>query len=235
MRGEQILIVEDEEDIASLVSRYLITKGFDVTIAQDGDEALELCYELLPKLIILDLMLPSMDGWEVCRRLKKDPLTKDIPIIILTARRDERDVIEGFELGADDYVKKPFSLAELHARIKSALRRVTHQSSGIISFGRLKLNADADELQYDHVTINLTPIETKIMKVLMKNAPKITSREELLVKVWGTLLGESRAIDAHICRLRTKFKEAGIDPNLIRTIRYRGYKIADSGVSDEKH
>ena len=134
------------------------------------------------KLVVLDLMLPSMDGWEVCRRLK-DPLTRDIPIIILTARRDERDVIEGFELGADDYVKKPFSLAELHARIRSVLRRVTPQSNGIINHGRFKLNADANELQYDHVTIDLTPIETRIMKVLLKNAPKITSREELLVKV----------------------------------------------------
>ncbi|WP_213697597.1 response regulator transcription factor [Acetomicrobium sp.] len=236
MSGEKILLVEDEENIASLVSQYLSMQGYEIIKAADGDRALEICYESLPDLIILDLMLPIMDGWEVCRRLKKDPITKDIPIIILTARRDERDVIEGLELGADDYVKKPFSLAELHARIKTILRRAHPASpqNETIKLGKLELIADSDILTYEDIKIELTPIETELIKILMKNAPKIVSREQLLAKVWGTYLGETRTIDVHICRLRTKAKKAGLNFNLIETVRHRGYRLG-GGINDEKH
>ncbi len=228
MRGEKILVVEDEKSIASLIEQYLAMKGYDVVVADDGDKALSICYETLPQLVILDLMLPTMDGWEVCRRLKKDPTTMDIPIIMLTARRDERDVIEGLELGADDYIKKPFSLSELHARIKSILRRSSSalRSNESIKMDKLELNTDTGELTYKDKRIILTPIETEIFKVLIKNAPKVVSKEQLLAKVWGTSLGETRTIDAHICRLRAKIKELGMDPSLIMTIRHRGYKIA---------
>jgi len=228
LREEKILVVEDEKSIASLIKQYLTMKGYDVIVADDGDKALSICYEALPQLVILDLMLPTMDGWEVCRRLKKDPATADIPIIMLTARRDERDVIEGLELGADDYIKKPFSLSELHARIKSILRRrsSTSRSGESIKIGEMELNADTGELTYEDKSISLTPIETEILKVLIENEPKVVSREQLLVKVWGTSLGETRTLDAHICRLRAKIKELGINPSLIVTIRHRGYRIA---------
>jgi len=169
MPNERILVVEDEQAIVEIVSQALKRHGFDVTTANDGDTALDMAYSLRPDLIILDIMLPRMDGWEVCRRLKSEAETKNIPIIMLTARREERDVVEGLELGADDYMKKPFSLAELMARVKALLRRTLGRDLGkVITNGAIQVDLEGETVFLRDLIIDLSPTEFQLLEALVK-------------------------------------------------------------------
>jgi two-component system phosphate regulon response regulator PhoB/two-component system alkaline phosphatase synthesis response regulator PhoP len=225
--GERILIIEDEEAIAELIAESLKRQGYQVLIAHDGDQGLDLAFETLPDLLILDLMLPKLDGWEICRRLKEERNTRDILILMLTARRDERDVIEGLELGADDYVSKPFSLSELSARIKALLRRSRRRSvlGAVLNIGPLKIDMEAQEATLNGNALDLSPTEYKLLEVLARNEGRTLSRDELLAKVWGTTLGDSRTVDVHIWRLRHKLADDGDVERFIQTVRGRGYRL----------
>lgn len=236
MSAERILIVEDEEPIAKLVAEALQRCGYRTEIAADGDEALEKTLEMLPDLIILDLMLPGLDGWEVCRRLRDDRQTKNIPIIMLTARRGEGDVVAGLELGADDYMQKPFSIAELAARVKARLRKrgsVSDLDEKAITVGPLRVEIESEEAFLNEEPLDLSPIEYRLLEVLALSKGRLVSRDGLLSKVWGFAVGDSRTVDVHIFRLRRKIEEDPEKPRLLHTVRGRGYRLLFKGVAVE--
>ena len=225
--GKRILIVEDEEAIVEIVSQALRRLGFETASAGDGDEALEKISLLRPDLVILDLMLPRMDGWEVCRRLRADRATKAMPIIMLTARRDEGDVVQGLEVGADDYMKKPFSLSELAARVKALLRRTGDQdgSPRILENGGLRIEIDGEAVLLRGASVDLSPTEFRLLEALMRKMGRTVSREELLSRIWSLYGGETRTVDVHISRLRKKLLD-GKKPSLeIASLRGRGYRL----------
>ncbi|HCD71772.1 response regulator transcription factor [Thermovirga lienii] len=227
MQSERILVVEDEEALSDILSDALKRHGYKVEKAFDGDTGLEMAENLLPDLIILDIMLPKMDGWEVCRRLKGNPKTSNIPIILLTARRDERDVVAGLDLGADDYIRKPFSLIELMARVRSVLRRSKSKSSesSSVKIGPLEMDFDRQVATLEGRTLDLSPTEYHLLEILAKNPGRVLSREELLAKGWGYYLGDSRTVDVHISRLRRKLEKDPENPKILHTVRGRGYMI----------
>jgi len=226
MPNERILVVEDEQAIVEIVSQALKRHGFDVTTANDGDTALDMAYSLRPDLIILDIMLPRMDGWEVCRRLKSEAETKNIPIIMLTARREERDVVEGLELGADDYMKKPFSLAELMARVKALLRRTLGRDLGkVITNGAIQVDLEGETVFLRDLIIDLSPTEFQLLEALVKKPGRVVSREELLARIWGLYGGDTRTVDVHISRLRHKLDDGNKPRPVIQALRGRGYRL----------
>ena len=227
MPGERILVVEDERSIADLVAEALKRQGYRVETAGDGDQALEAAETTLPDLIILDLMLPKLDGWEVCRRLREEDTTRRIPIIMLTARRDEKDVVAGLELGADDYLRKPFSLAELLARVKAHLRARAQDALGDegIAVGPLVLEPKSGEVLLDGAPLDLSPVEYRLLETLVRGKGRLVSREELLAKVWGYVAGDTRTVDVHIFRLRRKIEPDPEHPKLVHTVRGRGYRL----------
>ena len=227
MPGERILVVEDERSIADLVAEALKRQGYRVETAGDGDQALEAAETTLPDLIILDLMLPKLDGWEVCRRLREEDTTRRIPIIMLTARRDEKDVVAGLELGADDYLRKPFSLAELLARVKAHLRARAQDALGDegIAVGPLTLEPRSGEVLLDGTPLDLSPVEYRLLETLVRGKGRLVSREELLAKVWGYVAGDTRTVDVHIFRLRRKIEPDPEHPRLVHTVRGRGYRL----------
>ena len=227
MPGERILVVEDERSIADLVAEALKRQGYRVETAGDGDQALEAAESTLPDLIILDLMLPKLDGWEVCRRLREEDTTRRIPIIMLTARRDEKDVVAGLELGADDYLRKPFSLAELLARVKAHLRARAQDALGDegIAVGPLVLEPKSGEVLLDGAPLDLSPVEYRLLETLVLGKGRLVSREELLAKVWGYVAGDTRTVDVHIFRLRRKIEPDPEHPKLVHTVRGRGYRL----------
>ena len=227
MPGERILVVEDERSIADLVAEALKRQGYRVETAGDGDQALEAAESTLPDLIILDLMLPKLDGWEVCRRLREEDTTRRIPIIMLTARRDEKDVVAGLELGADDYLRKPFSLAELLARVKAHLRARAQDALGDegIAVGPLVLEPKSGEVLLDGAPLDLSPVEYRLLETLVRGKGRLVSREELLAKVWGYVAGDTRTVDVHIFRLRRKIEPDPEHPRLVHTVRGRGYRL----------
>ncbi|MBL3592186.1 MAG: response regulator transcription factor [Synergistaceae bacterium] len=231
MAGERILVVDDEETIADLVCDGLRRQGFRPEKALDGDRALERIEMTRPDLVILDLMLPGLDGWEICRRMKDSPATKEIPVIMLTARRDERDVVAGLELGADDYLRKPFSLLELVARVKALLRRAGsgEEESTALRCGPLRLDLKGQEAFLDESPLDLSPTEYRILEVLARNAGRTVSRDELLARIWGLYGGDSRTVDVHIWRLRRKIETTPESPRLIETLRGRGYRLRRGG------
>ena len=227
MPGERILVVEDERSIADLVAEALRRQGYRVETAGDGDQALEVAETTLPDLVILDLMLPKLDGWEVCRRLREEETTRRIPIIMLTARRDEKDVVAGLELGADDYLRKPFSLAELLARVKAHLRARAQDALGDegIAVGPLVLEPKSGEVLLDGTPLDLSPVEYRLLETLVRGKGRLVSREELLAKVWGYVAGDTRTVDVHIFRLRRKIEPDPEHPRLVHTVRGRGYRL----------
>ncbi|EHM09276.1 response regulator with CheY-like receiver domain and winged-helix DNA-binding domain [Thermanaerovibrio velox DSM 12556] len=224
----RILVVEDEESIAEVLSEALRRQGYRVLWARDGDEALDKALSALPDLIILDVMLPKMDGWEVCRRIREDRNGKEIPVIMLTARRDERDAVAGLEAGADDYVRKPFSIPELMARVRSRLKR--HQSaeassSRVSIMGDLSVEEGGETLVRGE-PLDLSPTEQRLLEVLIKGQGRLVTKEEVLAKVWGHLGGDSRTVDVHVFRLRKKLSEARAGVT-VRTVRGRGYRMTE--------
>ena len=226
MAGERILVVEDESAIVDIVCRALRRHGYETESAGDGDAALDKAATLRPDLVILDLMLPKMDGWEVCRRLRAMPETASTPVIMLTARRDERDVLEGLEIGADDYIKKPFSLAELVARVRALLRRTTgKEAARTIEDGDLRIDLDDEMTFIRNETVDLSPTEFRLLELLARRMGRTVSREELLGKIWSFYGGDTRTVDVHVSRLRKKLDDGKRPALVIQSLRGRGYRL----------
>ncbi len=224
----KILIVDDEANIRSLVRFNLEKEGYSVFEAEDGNSALDLARKEHPDLIVLDLMLPEKDGLEVCRFLKNQRETSAIAIVMLTAKEEEIDKVLGLELGADDYLTKPFSPRELMARIKAVLRRVQKEPTpgGQLIAGRLKFNLNSYEVYLDQEKLELTPKEYELLKLLVSNIDKAYTREELLDKVWGyEYYGDTRTVDVHVRHLRMKLSTVPEIAEAIETVRGVGYKF----------
>jgi phosphate regulon transcriptional regulator PhoB len=226
-----ILIVEDEVDIADLVKYHLEREGFATRTLSDGKHALELIVRDHPDLIILDLMLPGMDGLELCRRLRSQAATQAIPIIMLTARAEEVDRIVGLEIGADDYVPKPFSPRELVARVKAVLRRTAlpvGPSEAPVSVGRLRLDPARHEVTKGDRPLELSAMEFRLLEFFLRHRGRVFTRTQLLDQVWGQdRFVEPRTVDVHIRRLREKVEDKPRQPTLILTVRGTGYKCQD--------
>jgi two-component system phosphate regulon response regulator PhoB len=227
LKTKSILIIEDEKDIADLIAYHLGQSGFSVVKALDGPSGLEHARKDRPSLILLDLMLPGMDGKDVCRALKSNPLTQSIPILMLTAKAEETDRIVGFELGADDYVTKPFSPRELVLRVKAVLRRneVPPVGEKIIRIGNLLIDMDRYQVSIKNRPVPLTSTEFKLLVELASRRGRVQTRGHLLDKVWGyTYEGYARTVDTHIRRLREKLGPLG---DWIETIRGLGYRFRE--------
>jgi two-component system phosphate regulon response regulator PhoB len=223
-----VLIVEDEADISELVEYHLKQSGFSVTSVADGAAALEQVRRKRPALIILDLMLPNMDGKDICRALKANPLTRSIPILILSAKTEEMDRIVGFELGAEDYVTKPFSPRELVLRVKAILQRkeAVHEPEKIIQFGGLLIDVEKHLVSVKKKSVQLTHTEFKLLLELAQKRGRVYTRETLLNRVWGyTYEGYARTVDTHIRRIREKLGPMG---EYIETIRGVGYRFKEA-------
>ncbi|MBC7324854.1 MAG: response regulator transcription factor [Moorella sp. (in: Bacteria)] len=224
----KILIVDDEPAILELVAFNLEQAGFTTITASDGAEALQKAAAEKPDLIILDVMLPSIDGFEVCRNLRARGNT---PILMLTARREEVDRVLGLELGADDYLTKPFSPRELVARVRAILRRAAenqHQPDGILSLGDLVINPAGHVVTVKGKPVDLTLKEYQLLHLLAENRGRVFSREALLERLWeGEYYGDTRTIDVHIRHLREKIEENPSNPRYIITVRGVGYKFRD--------
>ncbi len=219
---QTILVADDAPSIVELVRLYLANDGFKVLSASDGDEALKLARTEKPDLLVLDLMLPKVDGFEVCRRLRQS--NEDLPIIILTARDDDIDKIVGLELGADDYVTKPFNPRELVARVRAVLRRSERRGSrNVLRLGDVTLDVGARQVSVAGRPIALRQKEFDLLAALMENANRAFSREQLLEMVWGyEFYGDTRTVDVHIARLRDKLKGSAL---AIETVWGIGYKL----------
>lgn len=229
----QILVVDDEAPIRELLSFNLKKSGYEVETAADGRTALQKAPEA--DLVLLDIMLPEVDGLEVCRQLKADPQTSGIPIIMLTAKAEEIDRVLGLELGADDYVVKPFSMRELLARVKAVLRRsATASSAGheeareeSLTIGGLRLDFSSYQAWLHDNPIALTPKEYELLKLLVTNPGRAFTRDELLERIWGyEYYGDTRTVDVHIRHLRAKLKGAPAVSDAIETVRGVGYRFA---------
>jgi two-component system, OmpR family, alkaline phosphatase synthesis response regulator PhoP len=226
----KILVVEDEANIRQLLRYNLEKEGFQILEAEDGLQGIKMAKTEKPDLVILDLMLPGADGLEVCRTLKRNTGTAAVPIIMLTAKAEEIDKVIGLELGADDYMTKPFSPRELVARVKAVLRRSQKESSlpGELSVGRIKFNFSRYEVHLGSTKLELTPKEYELLKMLATNLGKVFTREQLLEKVWGyEYFGDTRTVDVHIRHLRAKM---AIDPeaaDAVETIRGFGYRLRE--------
>ena len=222
---ESILVVEDEKDIVDLIEHHLKQSGFSVITALDGRSGLERARAEHPSLIILDLMLPEIDGKDICRALKSNPSTQSIPILMLTAKAEEVDRIVGFELGAEDYVTKPFSPKELVLRVKAILRRKEGPQEGekTIQIGDLLIDIDRHHVSVKKSPVRLTSTEFKLLVELASKRGRVLTREHLLDKVWGyTYEGYARTVDTHIRRLREKLGSLG---EYIETLRGVGYRF----------
>ena len=223
----KVLIIEDEPDIRDLLAFHLEREGYAVTRSSNGAEGLRLARGAPPDLILLDLMLPEMDGLEVCRRLRQDPATQAVPLVMLTARGDEVDRVLGLEMGADDYVVKPFSPREVVARVRAVLRRSRRatEDTAPVTVGPLRIDPAAHTVSVDGVAVNLTRREFDLLRALVEARGRVLSREYLLDHVWGyTAAGEieSRTVDVHVRRLRQKLGPGG---RRIGTVTGVGYRL----------
>lgn len=221
-----IIIAEDEDALATLLSYNLEKEGYEVGIATDGDEALVMVKERQPDLLVCDWMMPKVSGIEVCRRLRQVPASRNLPIVMLTARSEESDRIRGLDTGADDYVVKPFSMTELMARIRAVLRRIRPGlSEDRVEFGEIVVDRMSHRVQRGGRDIHLGPTEYKLLDYLMQYPKRVFSREQLLDAVWGNdVYVEARTVDVHIGRLRKALNgKSDIDP--IRTVRSAGYAL----------
>ena len=223
---KNILVVEDESDIIEVLRYYLEKENYRVHIARDGFQALEIGEKVVPNLVILDLMLPRLDGIEVCKRLKGDERLRDIPIIMLTAKAEEADKIKGLETGADDYVTKPFSAKELMARVKAHIRR----RDGSIpekqfSYGGLTVDTVKHEVRLNTSEIELTAKEFELLLYMLENKGRVLTRDMILNHVWGyNYFGSTRTVDVHITRIRQKIP---LLSDAISTIKSFGYKLKE--------
>lgn len=229
-----ILVVDDEPSIAKVIDHRLSTEGYRVITAGDGEQALKLIREDPPDLIVLDLMLPRLDGFEVCRRVREESA---VPIIILSAKGDELDKLMGFRMGSDDYVTKPFSPSELLLRIQAILRRsegknahtAAQNNPNVKAIGRLKVDRISREVEIDGVPVQLTPKEFDLLWLLVSHPNKVFTREELLEQVWGSeYLGDAENVTVVVSRLRDKLQVSEQTPSVILTVWGVGYKLGIS-------
>jgi two-component system, OmpR family, alkaline phosphatase synthesis response regulator PhoP len=225
---QKILVIEDERDILDLVRHYLEKEGFRTRTAADGVTGLAAARQERPDLIVLDLMLPNMDGLELCKKLQADPATALTPVIMLTAKADETDRIVGLELGADDYLTKPFSPKELVARVKALLRRAKQREAPAQPFiyGSLRLDAARHEVRVGNQEVTLTAKEFGLLELLLRNMGRVLTRDALLNSVWGyDYHGTTRTVDVHIHRLKQKLP---LLTNAILSVKSLGYKLRDN-------
>src|SRR5438876_8896759 len=223
--GQIVLVVEDDQKIVNLLRLYLTKEGFAVASAADGREALDAAVRVHPSLIILDLMLPHVDGVEVCRRLRA---TSDVPILMLTARVDELDKLLGLSLGADDYVTKPFSPREVVARVKTILRRTARERpSRVLQRGPLEMDLDRYCVSVDGAEIHLTPVEFRLLQALLESPERAFTRDQLLNHIYAhhEAFSIDRAIDVHVGKVRQKLGDDPDRPRFIATVRGVGYKL----------
>jgi DNA-binding response OmpR family regulator len=231
MTGRTILIVEDEEAIAEAVRARLVSEGFDVQVVHDGPRAIAAVQAHRPDLVVLDLMLPGMDGLEVCREIQRDEWT---PVLMLTARTEEADKVAGFAVGADDYLTKPFSLRELAARVKAIIRRMDRiqRSSPTEPEHRFDLTIDPARrrVSRDGGDIPLTPLEFEILLSLARSPGVVFSRDQLMDRVWGYRdYAGGRVVDSHVARIRRKLGDEAAEPKYIRTVHGVGYAFREDG------
>ena len=229
--SELVLVVDDEPHIVALVAYHLAKAGYRVVTAANGTDALALANRERPSLVILDLMLPGMSGFEVLRKLRGRDHTRDVAVLMLTARRDEPDRIEGLALGADDYLTKPFSPQEMVLRVKAILRRTGSSSSArdIMVIGPLHIDRSAHRVTVDDAEIDLTPTEFKLLLLLAERSGRVQARAHLLETVWDAAPDiQTRTVDMHVQRLRTKLRRAG---DMIETVRGFGYRFNDEALS----
>jgi phosphate regulon transcriptional regulator PhoB len=231
-----VLLVEDEQDVAELIRYNLTKEGYDVVLTTNGNEVLRLTREHRPDVLLLDIMIPQLNGWEVCRRLKKDPELTQIPVIMISGRVDEGDKILGFEVGADDYVTKPFSPRELIARIRAVLRRGPPSdetdTTAILRVGDLEIDRDRFEVRMKGCPVVLTPKEFELLATLVRSPGRVFGRQQLLDLIWGRDgFVEARTVDVHVARLRAKFGAAKLEEPAIDTVRGVGYRFRDPGRS----
>ncbi|MCL1890016.1 MAG: response regulator transcription factor [Desulfovibrionaceae bacterium] len=225
MSNQSILIVEDEKDIRELLAFNLKREGFTVLEAGDGERALVLAQEKKPGLILLDLMLPGLDGLNVCKALKRDEITAGIPLIMLTAKGEEVDRIVGLELGAADYVVKPFSVREVILRIRAVLRRNEDTSAALLCCGEITMDTEKHKALAEGMPLELTITEFRLLEDLLRHKGRARSREQLLNTVWGySFEGYARTVDTHVRRLRAKLGKTAV---LIETVRGLGYRAKE--------
>jgi two-component system phosphate regulon response regulator PhoB len=232
-----VLIVEDEVAIVTLLKYNLEREGFKVFTTGDGEEAVMMVRENKPDIIVLDWMLPSMTGLEVCRQLRRDQNTKNIPIIMLSARGEEEDRVRGLDNGADDYMVKPFSPSELVSRIRAVFRRIRPAlSEQALSFSDIKMDLTAHRVTRGGTDVHLGPTEFRLLRYLMEHPGRVFSREQLLDAVWGhDIYVELRTVDVHIRRLRKALDFDGKQPDVIRTVRSAGYALEEhAGGGDDE-
>jgi two-component system, OmpR family, alkaline phosphatase synthesis response regulator PhoP len=230
--NKTILIVDDEKDIVELVAYNLSREGYQIAKAYDGHQAMQYIRENQPALVILDLMLPGINGFEICRMIRKKPDTEDLPIIMLTAKTDSVDKIMGLEIGADDYITKPFNVRELLARVRAVLRRwenqVEPEETEKISVPGLEVNFRTYEVTVEDKKIDLGPTELKLLQFFVMHPGRVYTREQLLDHVWGNeSFVEPRTVDVHISRLRAGIEKDKDKPRYILTVRGIGYKFAE--------
>jgi len=227
MAEEKILVVDDEEHIQELIKFNLEKSGYKVICADNGIDAIKIAKEQLPQIMLLDLMLPGMDGLDVCKEIRKDSNMSNMPIIMITAKSEEIDKIIGLELGADDYITKPFSVRELVARIKAILRRSNLPLvEKTFNVGNLVIDFGKHEVTKSENKIDLTLKEFELLQILIKNKGRVMTRDFLLDKIWGyEYVGETRTVDVHIRHLRQKIEDDDKNPVYIQTIRGIGYRF----------
>jgi two-component system alkaline phosphatase synthesis response regulator PhoP len=232
----RVLVVEDEQDVTELLRYNLTREGYDVAAAPNGTDAVKIARDLVPDVVLLDIMVPQLNGWEVCRRLKSDPETSAIPIIMVTGRAEEGDKVLGFELGADDYVTKPFSPRELIARIRAVIRRgksaAASERKARLRAGDLEIDRERFEVRMSGKAVELTRKEFELLATLVATPGRVFGREELLDMVWGREgFVEPRTVDVHLARLRAKFIAARLAAPAIETVRGVGYRFREPQAS----
>jgi two-component system response regulator RegX3 len=228
----RLLVVDDEDAIREFVSFNLRKEGYDVITARDGDEALALAAAQPFDLVVLDIMLPGTDGFEVCRRLRAKGA---VPVLFLSARDTELDKVVGLEIGGDDYLAKPFGIRELQARVKALLRRspagsrstgVESEPGEVFEAGGIRLDENSHDVTHGKTPIDLTPREFELLACLMRHNGRVLSRDQLLRQAWGwEIVVETKTVDTHIKRLRDKLEAAGVDPEIVETVRGYGYRF----------
>lgn len=221
---KKILVVDDDEKITSMLRRALVFEGYEVLVAGDGKEALHLMLDERPDLVVLDIMMPRLDGWEVCRRIKE--AGDDTRILMLTAKDEIEDRVKGLDLGADDYLVKPFALEELFARIRAILRRgKAAEESAVLEFADVRLNTETREVYRGERKLNLTTKEFELLLLFLQNPKKVLTKEMIMDRVWGMdYVGESNVLEVYIAMLRQKMEEENA-PRLIQTVRGAGYVL----------
>ena len=231
-RPVRVLVVDDEPLIVEMLTMGLNYEGFEVSVARTGFEALEQARSANPDLVVLDIMVPQLNGWEICRRLKQDTETRAIPVIMVTGRVEEGDKVLGFEVGADDYVTKPFSPRELIARIRAVTRRGRVDPVGRkiqVKIGDLEIDRERFEVRMKGRIVSLTPREFDVLALLAASPGRVFARDELLDAVWGRDgFVEPRTVDVHVARLRRKFAAARVAAPGVETVRGVGYRFHDA-------